>query len=157
MILYHGSNIEVSKPDITKSRAKLDFGIGFYTTDIEEQAKKWSERFKAKGEAAIVSVYELNDDALIKCKVLKFDSYSGDWLDFIVGCREGKETTDYDIIIGGIANDKVFDTCELYLKKMITKRAALGRLKYEKPNMQLCIKNQDVIDKYLVFKESRKI
>lgn len=102
MILYHGSNIEVSRPDITKSRAKLDFGIGFYTTDIEEQAKKWSERFKAKGEAAIVSVYELNDDALIKCKVLKFDSYSGDWLDFIVGCREGKETTDYDIIIGAL-------------------------------------------------------
>lgn len=157
MILYHGSNVEVNKPDITKSRSKLDFGVGFYTTDIEEQAKKWSERFKVKGEDAIVSVYKLDDSALSNCKVLRFDSYSGDWLDFIVACREGKDTTDYDIIIGGIANDKVFDTCELYLKKMITKSVALGRLKYEKPNMQLCIKKQAVIDEYLTFQESRKL
>lgn len=157
MILYHGSNVEIVKPEVAKSRKNLDFGVGFYTTDIEAQAVKWSNRFKAKGEEGIVSVYELNDSALEKCKVLTFDHYSGEWLDFIVDCRNGKDIDDYDIIIGGIANDKVFDTCELYLKKMITRRTALGRLRYEKPNMQLCIKKQHIIDDYLVFMESRKV
>lgn len=157
MILFHGSNVEIKKPEVAKSRKNLDFGVGFYTTDIENQAIKWSERFKARGEEGVVSVYVLNEMALKACKVLIFDSYSGDWLDFIVGCRNGVDNDEYDIIIGGIANDRVFDTCELYLKKMITRSAALGRLRYEKPNMQLCIKKQSVIDEYLVFKESRKV
>ena len=43
---------------------------------------------------------------LSQCKVLRFDSYSEEWLDFIVSCRRGEDTTDYDIVIGGVANDK---------------------------------------------------
>lgn len=34
---------------------------------------------------------------------------------------------------------------------------SLEWLKYHKPNFQICIVNQDVIDKYLIFKESRDI
>ena len=32
------------------------------------------------------------------------------WLDFILNCRTGKDSTDYDLVVGGIANDKVFNT-----------------------------------------------
>lgn len=32
MILYHGSFMEIPKPDLMHSRAKVDFGKGFYTT-----------------------------------------------------------------------------------------------------------------------------
>ena len=39
MILYHGSYVEVSNPDLSYSRENLDFGKGFYTTTIYEQAK----------------------------------------------------------------------------------------------------------------------
>lgn len=28
------------------------------------------------------------------------------WLEFIMNCRRGKDATDYDIVIGGVANDK---------------------------------------------------
>ncbi|MDR1158105.1 MAG: DUF3990 domain-containing protein [Oscillospiraceae bacterium] len=38
MILYHGSNMKVSKVDLLKCRPYKDFGCGFYLTDIEEQA-----------------------------------------------------------------------------------------------------------------------
>ena len=44
MILYHGSNIEVSKPEILKSKRLLDFGTGFYLTSDLEQARKWAIR-----------------------------------------------------------------------------------------------------------------
>ncbi len=63
----------------------------------------------------------------------------------------------YDIIIGGIADDKVFNTLDLYFDGLISKLEALDRLKYEKPNHQLCILNQAVIEKGLKFVDSIKL
>lgn len=34
MILYHGSNVIIDKPDLMRSRINEDFGKGFYTTPI---------------------------------------------------------------------------------------------------------------------------
>lgn len=42
-----------------------------------------------------------------------------------------KEYQNYDIIEGGIANDKVFNTVELFFTGLIDKSTALQRLKYE--------------------------
>lgn len=49
-------------------------------------------------------------------KVLKFDSYSEEWLEFILNCRREKDMTDYDLVVGGVANDRVFNTVELYFE-----------------------------------------
>lgn len=42
MILYHGSIKEIPNPSIIIGRDKLDFGRGFYTTELFEQAKLWA-------------------------------------------------------------------------------------------------------------------
>ncbi|MGL5693361.1 MAG: DUF3990 domain-containing protein, partial [Peptostreptococcaceae bacterium] len=55
------------------------------------------------------------------------------------------------VIIGGIADDKVYNTIELYEFELITKDEALNRLKYHKPNNQICITNQEILDEYLKF------
>lgn len=157
MILYHGSDMEIAKPDVIHSRKNLDFGCGFYTTPLYDQAKKWCEKFIQRGKEGIISCYNFDDNALDNCKKLEFDSYSKEWLDFITDCRMGSDTLEYDVIIGGIANDKVFNTCELYFKGYIDKDAALDRLRYEKPNCQVCLKKQDIIDQYLHFERSKKI
>ena len=34
MILYHGSFIEINKPDLKHSRPNVDFGKGFYTVNL---------------------------------------------------------------------------------------------------------------------------
>ena len=39
MIVYHGTTMEIQKPDIIHSKAHLDFGIGFYTTTFVKQAE----------------------------------------------------------------------------------------------------------------------
>lgn len=39
MILYHGSYVEIKEPSLSFSRDNLDFGKGFYTTPIKEQAE----------------------------------------------------------------------------------------------------------------------
>lgn len=43
MKLFHGSYIKIEYPEISKGRTKVDFGQGFYLTDIKSQAEKWSK------------------------------------------------------------------------------------------------------------------
>ena len=157
MILYHGSYIEVAHPDLLHSRKNVDFGRGFYVTPLREQAEKWCGKFKRQGKQGVLSRYDFDEDMLSRCKVLRFDSYSEEWLDFIVSCRRGEDTTDDDIVIGGVANDKVFNTIELYFDGLIDKSAAISRLRYEKPNIQICFRNQQIIDNCLHFEGSDTI
>lgn len=157
MIVYHGSNQEIRKPDCVHSRKKVDFGVGFYVTPLQEQANHWSEKFKRQGESAIVSQYELNDLAFEQYKVLKFEAYNGEWLDFVFACRQGNDPGGYDIIMGGVANDRVFDTINLYFDRLIGKDEALGRLKYLGPSYQICIKRQEVLDHFLTFIRSETL
>ena len=146
MILYHGSYAEISEPDLSHSRANVDFGKGFYTTTIHEQAEKAAKKPNPVVDTA----------AYDTLNVLRFDSYSEEWLDFILSCRSGNDSTAYDIVIGGVANDKVFNTVELYLDGLINKEEAIRRLKYEKPNLQICFRTEKAIA-CLHFKGSEKL
>lgn len=146
MILYHGSYLEIDKPDLSHSRDNVDFGKGFYTTPIYEQAVKWCGRFKRRGQTGIVSKYRFDMENNDGWNVLEFDSYSEEWLDFILNCRSRKDATEYDIVIGGVANDKVFNTVELYFEGLIDKKEALNSLRYEKPNLQVCFRSEAVLE-----------
>ena len=100
---------------------------------------------------------ELNDLAFEQYKVLKFEAYNGEWLDFVFACRQGNDPWGYDIIMGGVANDRVFDTINLYFDRLIGKDEALGRLKYLGPSYQICIKRQEVLDHFLTFIRSETL
>ena len=152
MTLYHGSYLAVEKPNISFSRTNTDFGQGFYTTTIKSQAEKWAERFKKQRGFAVVSEYELNEFDLRKnTSILEWTTYCEDWLDFIAECRRGGTGGDYDLVIGGIANDDVFNTLTLYFRGLIDKKESIKRLSYEKPNIQYCFRKQSIIDTYLIF------
>ena len=74
------------------------------------------------------------------------------WLEYVIDCRRGGEMQkQYDIVEGGVANDNVIDTVEDYENGIITAEQALGQLRYKKVNHQLCILNQEIIDRYLTF------
>ncbi len=90
-------------------------------------------------------------------RVKEFLSYDLEWLDFILKCREENNIyLQYDMVIGGIADDRVYNTIELYKDNLIEKDEALKRLQYYKPNQQICIINQDIIDRYLKYEKVRK-
>ncbi len=156
MILYHGSFIAIPVPDLVHSRENVDFGKGFYTTPLYEQAVKWCGKFKRQGEAGIVSRYHFDENTIEFLKIKEFSSYSEDWLDFILMCRRGKDETDYDIVVGGVANDKVFNTVELFFDGLIDKQEAIKRLKYEKPNLQICFRTSAALQK-LRFERSEEV
>lgn len=156
MILYHGSFLEITEPALVHSRSNVDFGRGFYVTPLYEQAVKWCGKFKRRGRDGVISRYVFDEICEDELKVLKFDSHSEDWLEFILNCRREKDTTDYDLIVGGVANDRVFNTVELYFDGLIDKKEAINRLRYEKPNLQICFRTEKAL-RHLHFEGSERI
>ena len=156
MILYHGGTEAVMRPDCKAGRQDLDFGQGFYVTLLQDQAEGFAKR-KARDRKgkSVISVYEFDYENAIKdCAYLNFEFYDEAWLDFVVESRSGlKPWSSYDIVEGGVANDRVIDTVELYTIGILDKASALGRLSEHQPNHQICILNQEILDKYLKFLE----
>ena len=155
--VYHGSALEVSKPLVALGRPNLDFGQGFYVTDLREQAARWATRIATRRmEKPVLNVYEFDVDAAKRdYRYLKFDAYDKAWLDFIVANRKGKMLwKDYDVVEGGVANDNVIDTVEDYMRGRMSAEAALVELSKHRPNNQFCILNQEIIDLHLHFVES---
>lgn len=154
LTVYHGSTVQVTAPIAKAGRENLDFGRGFYITDIREQAERWASRIARQlQEIAILNIYELDINCIQrKFRYLKFEEYDKQWLDFIVNSRKGKKPwIDYDIIEGGVANDRVIDTVEAYMNGMMTVEMALGQLSQHQPNNQFCLLSQALIDECLHF------
>jgi hypothetical protein len=131
MILYHGSNVEVRRPQILKRLRALDFGAGFYTTSNREQAEKWARTITKRRLSGVpcISVFSLDEAQLVQLAVLKFDSPSDEWLDFVVANRKGLPMMNsYDLVIGPVANDATLPVIDDYMDGRYTKEEAVGRL-----------------------------
>ena len=153
MILYHTSTIEIKQPDLLHSRPRLDFGRGFYLTTLRNKAERYGERFTRRGELAVLNTF-LFDETSSEFTRKVFPAYDGEWLDFVTACRKELSHESYDVIEGGIADDQVFDTIDLYFSGIYTREQALNQLQYKKPNHQICITSQYVLDKFLHFQSS---
>lgn len=152
--VYHGSVITVKQPIAKAGHENLDFGQGFYVTDIKEQAERWAFRIgRQQQEIPLLNIYQLDlDEVITDFSYLKFSRYDEEWLDFIVKSRKGlKPWVKYDIVEGGVANDRVIDTVEAYMNGMITVEMALDQLSQHQPNNQFCLLNQQLIDQCLQF------
>ena len=153
MKLYHSSTQAFEHPDTRHSRDYLDFGKGFYLTSIYDQAVRYGQRFIRRNRPAWLNTYEFSDNEE-NWKVLRFDSYDKAWLDFVSKCRAGEDDSDYDMVVGGIANDRVILTLDRYFAGELSQEEALGLLKYEKPNIQYCIRSEQMLHDCLTFIES---
>lgn len=152
--VYHAGTEKVEAPDCRFGRENLDFGRGFYVTDIYDQALNFAHaKARERKLAPKINVYLLDKYAFLsRAKALVFEDYGHEWLDFIVACRSGEEVWKvYDYVEGGVADDRVINTVNLYMQGYIAKEEALRRLKYLKPNNQICILNQELLNAHLRF------
>ncbi|WP_290088149.1 DUF3990 domain-containing protein [Muribaculum intestinale] len=156
MKLYHSSYVSVTKPDIIHSRDYLDFGKVFYLTSIHEQAVRYAQRFIRRQREAWLNSYEFEFNSS-EWNILKFDSYDKDWLNFVANCRAGNDVSKFDLVIGGIANDRVIQTLDRYFEGELSEDETLGLLKYERPNIQYCIRSQNMLNDCLKHIESRQL
>lgn len=160
LTVYHGSTSVVDFPLAGVCRANLDFGVGFYVTDIRSQAERWALRVAdlRNTSGAFLNVYRLDKEAImndVEYRRLSFTSYDAAWLDFVAACRRGYDLWKaYDVIEGGVADDRVVRTVDLYLRGDYTREEALARLVHQEPNNQICIVSQEVINTHLTFVEA---
>ena len=131
IIVYHGSNVEVSVPRILQNGFYKDFGYGFYCTSYEKQAKRWA--MTRKGESILNRYeYRLHPDL----KVLSFVEMTDEWLDFVVDCRRGIKH-DYDIVEGPMADDQIWNLVEGFVAGRIPRGAFWGHVKFNYPTHQI--------------------
>jgi hypothetical protein len=141
MKLYHGTNIEFTSIDLTKSNPYKDFGQGFYLTDIREQAEQLAyKKSRLFGGMPIVQEYEFDETLLHvgDLKVLEFDIPSSEWAEFIFKNRkrDSKFRHDYDIVIGPIATDGVAYLLGRYEEGTLTIEELSKELRYKELNSQ---------------------
>lgn len=121
MRLFHGSNVEIAAIDLDMCMPYKDFGKGFYTTILIEQAWRMAERrARIDGGRPIVTVYEAPDNLTEKedlvCRIFP-DNPTIEWAMFIRNNRDRKFADiaspecnlncKYDVVVGPVANDTV--------------------------------------------------
>lgn len=161
IMVYHGSYCPVEKPVAGYGRADLDFGQGFYVTNLRSQAERWAAIVSGiyAERHPMLNIYELDIEYVYKTyRCIHFTAYNQEWIDFIVHSRRGLAPWhDYDFVEGGIANDRVVDTVENYIAGMMPAEMALERLSRHQPNNQMCLLSQQLIDECLHYVDCEAI
>jgi hypothetical protein len=157
MILYHGGNAAVEKPNLNLSRKNLDFGIGFYTTVNRDQAVAFAQKVMIRKEhkKQSVSVYNFDVKAAESVlDILKFTAPDRLWLDFVHQNRRGIYAGKaYDLIIGPVANDDVFATLIVYEQGILNVEQTLEALRVKELYSQFVFKTEEALS-FLKFENS---
>lgn len=159
MKLYHGSTVSVRKPNLQRGRVNSDFGKGFYTTSSLEQAVRWAniKRERENASRAVVSVYEF-DESLLNNKnwnIRQFNGADEAWLYFVTDCRKSRKHN-FDLVLGPVANDKVFTTVNLFESGVLDAQAAILQLRAYKTYDQISFHTDKAI-KTLQYQESFEV
>ena len=142
MLLYHVGFSEIKNPNVKYGRSNADFGQGFYTSSDKDFSEKWAK--KRKTEDTIFNSYEL-DETNLKIKRFIRDK---EWFDYIFSNRNFKEDylAEYDVIIGPIANDTIYDTWGILTSGLIKPEKALEILCVGPQYEQVTLKTQKAVD-----------
>ena len=149
LVVYHGSYTMIEEPYVKVGHFTKDFGNGFYCTIIKEQAERWAKRFNTP----MVNIYEVNIDNSLS--ILEFKEMTEEWLEFIVDCRHGKKHN-YDIVIGAMANDQIYNFISDYIDGIITKEQFWVMAKFKYPTHQINFCTEEAI-KCLKYRECLEV
>jgi len=158
--LFHGGNDIIKNPEIREPNRTLDFGKGFYMTSSKSQARDWvirrikNDRLKS----GYINEYEVDIDAVTASLNIKiFDSPNDEWLDFVMSNRRIADFShSYDIVIGPVANDRVYTAFALYEGGTISRDALIRELKtYRLVDQYLFHTNEALA--HLIFINAEKI
>lgn len=133
--IFHSGPQRVEIPDLKiRNSHPKDFGWGFYCTRSEKQAKLWALRALKMYGTGFLNCYDFDEsraisnlrDGYLRLNVTldrhrqMTDIASNNWLNFIVACRQHKDTNSmphkFDIVEGPMADDKVWEYISEYLR-----------------------------------------
>lgn len=130
--LYHGGSHIIRTPEIRVPNRTLDFGMGFYTTTSESQAEKLvKDRIsRRKWQGGYVNSYDFDmEQASTDLSIKQFEAPNEEWVDFVLQNRNTEGFThDYDIVVGPVANDNVYQQFALFENGAISKETLITEL-----------------------------
>ena len=157
MILYHGSTHAIEAPGFPDANRTLDFGMGFYATVNHAQASDIAGVAMSRRRACdqAVSCYGFDMERAEKeLRILKFAMPDESWFDFICQNRQGKDAGNaYDIIIGPVADDKVYATIGFFESRVLTREQAIDSLRINPLPDQIVLKTKAALE-LLKFREA---
>lgn len=140
--LFHGGCESIDVIDLSKCRPHRDFGRGFYLTSIEEHAKDRADhKARIYGTPPVVTSFKFDERKLSdnSLKVLRFETESPEWAEFIYRNREDESFShDYDIVVGPIADDGLRDLLRKIKRGEISFQELSDGLVYRKKSIQFC-------------------
>ncbi|MGM9934124.1 DUF3990 domain-containing protein [uncultured Clostridium sp.] len=141
MIVYHGSEKRIENPCYKGSRKGTDFGPGFYCTENIFMAKSWC----ALRNGQYINKYDLDLSGL-KIKEYNLDI---EWLLFVCSNRSNLDinikSSDYDVIIGPTADDKLYRTVQNFLDNVYSVDETLNILNCMKIDRQINLISQKAL------------
>jgi len=159
LVLYHGSERIVERPEFMKGVAHNDFGAGFYATKEEAIAKEWA---CGDGNDGYVNIYSISLEGLKVFDITKEKNASLVWLALLlknrrlrIGSAKQKTARDfvvenylpdvraYDIIVGYRGDDSYFSFARAFLDGEIS----FGQLDKMLTLDKLCLQYALVSDK----------
>jgi len=147
MILFHGSNVEVSRIDLSRCTKYKDFGQGFYMTSIKEQACEWAKKVARRfgcGKPTL-NIYEFGEN-VDNLRHLSFTEPDEKWAAFVINNRNrefwnhgevlSNHDNKYDFVHGLVANDDISAILDTFLMGILPLSEISKALIYKKLNDQ---------------------
>ncbi len=138
LTVFHTGFAKVRKPDLAAGRSNADFGQGFYLSDDKAFAGRWAK--ERIGSVCYLNVYRLSLDGL----TVKRFRRDASWYDYIFTNRAGRPDllSGYDVVIGPIAPDTIFDTWGILTSGMIDRKLALSAYRLVPAYRQIVLKSE---------------
>ena len=147
MILFHGSNMEVSQIDLSRCTKYKDFGQGFYMTSIKGQPCEWAKKVARRFGfgTPMLSIYEFDENA-DGLRHLSFTEPDEKWATFVINNRNrnfsdhgdvlSNHDNKYDFVRGLVANDDISAILDTFLMGILPLSEISKALIYKKLNDQ---------------------
>ena len=162
VILYHGSEKIISKPEFGKGKVYNDYGLGFYCTQNIELAKEWACPTNNDG---FSNCYELETDGLSVLDLLTEKFTTLHWLAILIAnrrfdmdtpiMRQGAyylknnflpDLSKFDLIKGYRADDSYFSFAQAFLSNQISYKQFGNAMKLGKLGEQIVLKSKKAFD-----------
>lgn len=169
LIIYHGSDHIIKKPDFSVGKKNNDYGQGFYCTKDMELAKEWACKDNRDGYVNAynlnineLNVLYLNDKShsilnwiaiLLKNRTFKLDSELAKSAREYIIEEFSIDTQNYDIIIGYRADDSYFAFAESFVSNTLPLRILDKALRLGKLGEQVALVSEKAFER-LKFKEA---
>ena len=147
MILFHGSNVEVSCINLSICTKYKDFGQGFYMTSIKKQACEWANKVTRRYNSGkpMLNIYEFDDNPK-NLKTMVFTEPDAQWATFVINNRNhdfsdhrnilSNHDNKYDFVHGLVANDDISAILDAFLLGILPMSEISKALIYKQLNDQ---------------------